>query len=148
MKKEVFLAIGIGFALGLVITFGIWTANKSLRQLQPTPSPLPSPFLSPPPAGEAPQATPLQLTLTVTSPQDEAVVNTSTVVLAGRTAGGATVVATYENGEQLVEADANGAFSLQVKLIAGYNTISVSAFDGEGNEVSETLTVTYTTAKI
>ncbi|MCJ7829738.1 hypothetical protein MUP50_01460, partial [Patescibacteria group bacterium] len=32
MKKEILIAIIIGFVLGLVITFGIWTANKSLKE--------------------------------------------------------------------------------------------------------------------
>ena len=34
MKKEILIAILIGFILGLIITFGIWTANKSLKDNQ------------------------------------------------------------------------------------------------------------------
>ncbi len=35
MRKEVLVAIIIGFGLGLVITFGIWTANKALKTAAP-----------------------------------------------------------------------------------------------------------------
>ena len=35
VKKEVLIAIIIGFGLGLVITFGIWTANRALKTSAP-----------------------------------------------------------------------------------------------------------------
>ena len=50
MRKEIIIAIGVGFVIGLIITFGIYTANKALKQKsQPTAelpqaeTPLPSP---------------------------------------------------------------------------------------------------------
>lgn len=144
MKKEVILAIAIGFALGLVITFGIWTANKSLKNLpqagiSPTPSPTAvSPTPTPPEANA----------LTISSPDDEALINDNSVTISGQTTANSTVLVVWEQDEQVVAADTSGNFSLVVDLVAGYNVITVYAYDTPGNESSKSLTVTYTTAKI
>ena len=142
MKKEVILAIAIGFALGLVITFGIWTANKSLKNL-PQPSPT-STSLTPAP-------TPNQTTnnqLTITSPEDELLTSSDTVTVSGKAAAGSTVVITSEDAEKVVPVDASGNFTSVVDLISGSNIITVFAYDPTGNESSQSLTVTYSTAKI
>ena len=148
MKKEVLVAIGIGFGLGLIITFGIWTANKSIKQFSSskvTVSPLPA-LTSP-----APSPTPDQTNnqLSISSPDDEALVNTDSVTLTGKSTPKAVIAITYEDAETITEADANGNFSTNVDLVGGYNTIVVTALDpATGTESSQTLTVTYTTAKI
>ena len=51
MKKELVLAITIGFILGLIITGGIYVANKSLKNL-PRPS-LPTMVPKPKPCSKA-----------------------------------------------------------------------------------------------
>ena len=144
MKKEVFLAIAIGFALGLVITFGIWTANKSLKNLpQAGVSPTPSPTaVSPTPIP------PVANALTISSPDDEALINDNSVTISGQTTANSTVLIVWEQDEQVVATDTSGNFSLKVDLVAGYNVITVYAYDTAGNESSKSLTVTYTTAKI
>lgn len=143
MKKEVFLAIAIGFALGLVITFGIWTANKSLKNL-PQPSPTTTSLV--------PSPTPTnQLTnnqLTISTPEDESLTSSDTVTVSGKATAGSTVVITYEDGEKVVPTDASGNFTSAIDLISGYNIITVFAYDTAGNESSQSLTVTYSTAKI
>lgn len=148
MKKEVLLAISIGFILGLVITFGIWTANKSLVGLKKnTPAPTPTviatdttPLPTTPPTTSS--------TLTITSPDDEAFSSKNTITISGKTTAGATVVIIYEGNDDVVLADANGNFSDDIDLITGFNTINVSAFDNTGNKATANLTVTYSTAKI
>lgn len=151
MKKEVLLAISIGFALGLVITFGIWTANKSLASIKkntpkPTPTEMaqntPSANVSPTPAATASSA------LTITSPDDEAFSAKNTTTVSGKTTPGSTVVILYEGNDDVVLADTNGNFTDDIDLITGFNTITVSAFDKNGTESTQTLTVTYSTAKI
>ena len=148
MKKEVFLAIAIGFALGLVITFGIWTANKSLKNLpksSPAPSIAPQSEVGPTPAPTN------QVTgnlLTITSPADEALVNTPKITLTGTAVPSSIITVIYEDGQVVTTADASGNFSLDVPLVGGYNIIKVTAFDKSGASSEQTLTVTYTTAKI
>ena len=143
MKKEVILAIAIGFALGLVITCGIWTANKSLKNL-PQPSPT-STSLTPSPI-PANQLTNDQLT--ILTPEDELLTASNTVTVTGKTSAGSTIIITSEDAEKVVPVDATGNFTSVVDLISGYNTITVFAYDSAGNESSQSLTVTYSTAKI
>ncbi len=142
MKKEVILAISIGFALGLIITFGIWTANQSFKNL-PQPSPKASVAPSPTPTNQQPTNQ-----LTISTPDDESLVSTGTVTLSGTTTPNATLLIVSENGEQTANANASGAFSLDVDLITGFNTITVYSYSTDGKEASKSLTITYSTAKI
>lgn len=153
MKKEVFLAITIGFVLGLIITFGIWTANKSLKNLPQTktvatatPAPTqPSTSGNPNPQ---PTSTPNTSGLIISQPVDEALVSTDTITLTGKAAASATIVVFAETGEQITTADSTGNFTTSVKLEGGYNQIKVTAFDNNGNMSSQSLLVTYSTSKI
>ncbi len=148
MKKEVFLAIAIGFALGLVITFGIWTANKSLKNLPSTkPTPTPETVSVTPTPASTTQATQTS-TLTLASPVDEALVTTAKVTVSGKTSPQAAVVILSEDNQQIVSADAKGEFTTSVNLVPGYNFLRVQAYDPDGNMTEASAVVTYTTAKI
>lgn len=148
MKKEVILAIVIGVGLGLVITFGIWIANRSLKNLDTskpqatdesvitnTPTPAPSPSS----ASES---------LTITSPDNEALLSDPNVKITGSTIAGNTVIILHENGQDSVVADSSGNFSDSIKVSGGYNTITVISVSPTGSQTSKTLVVTYTTAKL
>lgn len=145
MKKEVILAIAIGFALGLVITFGIWTANKSLKGLPGRPTPTPQTVDATPTTTTDNSAA---ISLALTSPADEALVATPKITVSGKTVAGATVVIIDEANQQIMAADDKGEFSVTVSLIAGYNTIRVAAYDTSGNTTTQSVIVTYSTAKI
>ena len=142
MRKEVLIAIAIGFVLGLVITFGIWTANRALQKATvqgPTPTP----------AEEEPTATPTpSFTLKVTSPKDNTISSQESIKITGETGPEATVVILYPEGEKILEADEEGKFSTEITLRGGENLATISAYSQEGNEVSQTLTIVYSTAKI
>lgn len=141
MKKEVFLAISIGFALGLIITFGIWTANRSLKNARLAASPTPSPTAIPLSTPTTPVTT---NKLTIISPEDESLVNTPQITLTGKTDANTPVAITYEDiKQQIVTSDTSGNFKAVIDLVSGYNTINVTAL---GN--TQTIIVTYSTAKI
>lgn len=150
MKKEVLLAIGVGFALGLIITFGIWTANKSLKKANI--AKIATVFSTPSPTtiSSTPVPSPISNTaLTITSPEDESLVATDTINITGKASPKSIISVTYEEGQMLAEADVNGNFTVGVDLIGGYNTIVITATDPlTGVESSQTLIVTYSTAKI
>jgi len=140
VRKEVLIAIIIGFGLGLVITFGIWTANRALETSAPqkqaplveetTPTPVPG------------------LSLILTSPEDNSISSEEKIEVSGLTTPGATVVILYQEGEKILEADQEGSFSTEITLVGGANEIKISAFDQEGNQAEKTLTVVYSTAEI
>ena len=150
MKKEVFLAIAIGFVLGLIITFGVWTANNSLKQLSHAPSP--TPLSSPEPQAQAATPTPPPATnnlqLTVSAPDPDLLTNSQSLTVKGSTSPNATVAILSESAETTVTADSSGNFSADVSLEGGYNRLTVSAFDKDSHTASLTLVVTYTTSKI
>jgi len=140
VRKEVLIAIIIGFGLGLVITFGIWTANKALKEAAP------EKMLAP---EETPMPTPIPaFSLTLVSPEDNSISEEETIKVSGSTTPGAVVVILYQEGEKILEADSEGQFSTEITLAGGANEIKVSAYDEEGNEAEKTLTVVYSTAEI
>ena len=142
MRKEVFIAITIGFALGLVITFGIWTASKALKETAPKKE-------VPPQITEEQLPTPTpQALLVIISPEDNSISNKEKIEVSGKTSAGTTVVVLYEEGEKIIEANSEGNFTTEITLIEGSNEITVSAYNKEGNEVSKTLSVVYSTAEL
>lgn len=139
MKKEVILAIVIGFSLGLVITFGIYTARQALNRHQSA-NPSPSPQ-------SAPAATPVH-SLTLTAPEDEAVLSQPTATVSGMTTANALVTLFTESEELLVYADAGGKFSAPITLVGGANDITVTAITPDGLTATAQLTLIYSTATI
>lgn len=142
MKKEVLIAIVIGFALGLVITFGIWTANQALKKpaVEEIPPSEVETALTPTPMPE--------FSLLITSPEDNSISSKTSIEVNGQTIPSAIVVILYQEGEKILEADGNGNFSTEITLAGGENEITISAYDQEDNEISKTLTVVYSTAEI
>ncbi len=142
MKKEVLIAIIIGFALGLLITFGIWTANKAIltkSEAQPEEKEAKEIVEPTPPIG---------FTLNILSPQDEALIDTNKAEIKGSSVAAAIIVIAAENEEKIIEADENGSFATEVSLVRGINEITITAFNQEGEKTSQTLNVVYSTAEI
>ena len=145
MRKEVLVAIIIGFGLGLVITFGIWTANKALKNTSTDSVETPAPLEEEIETALIPTPT---LELLITSPENNIVSEKETIEIIGQTAVKAIISIIYPDGEKLLEADEDGNFSTEISLVGGDNQIKISAFSSEGDEASKTLTVVYSTAKI
>ncbi len=145
MKKEVILAVTVGFVLGLIITFGVWTANKNLKPLisqnQNRPTPTPISTTTPTPAQS-------QISISITSPENEFVTTDKNLTLTGQTQPGLTVFITTEIGQTVVLADSAGKFTYEFSLEGGYNRITATAYDASGNSASRDILVTYTTSKI
>lgn len=141
MRKEVLFAIVIGFSLGLLMTFGVWTANKAMNQTQTKKEVPQEQTIVPSPSQQN------QLTLSITSPEDNTVSEEENISISGSTKAGAVVVVIYPEGEKILEANDNGQFSTSISLSSGSNDIEVSAYDKEGNKDTKTLSVVYSTAE-
>ncbi len=149
MRREVILAIAIGFAIGLLIAAGLLLGRKTIREKikilpkqQTIASPAPS---EPSPSPISPIA---PITLTILSPEDESIIGENKVTLKGQTEPEAIISVIYEEGEALGEADKDGNFDFEIPLIGGANKITITAYNPEGEEKSETITAVYTTAEI
>ena len=80
-----------------------------------------------------------QLSLIITSPADESVVEVNNIIITGQTAPEAVVSV---NGD-VVNVDASGKFSAPVTLEEGPNVIEINATDPAGNEASTEIVVAY-----
>jgi len=144
MKKEVLIAIITGFALGLLITFGVWTANRAIKK-----KPSEEPVISPSPEiVVSPQPKESELSLTIFSPEDNLLSDQEEIEVSGETVPEAVIVIFYQEGEKILETDESGQFKTTITLVGGDNEIEISAYDLEGNEIKKTLTVVYSTADI
>ncbi|OGY17732.1 MAG: hypothetical protein A2784_01250 [Candidatus Chisholmbacteria bacterium RIFCSPHIGHO2_01_FULL_48_12] len=139
MKKEVILAIVIGFSLGLVITFGIYTARQAISRHQTT-NPSPSPQASP--------VTSSAHGLTITAPEPETVFTKTEATVSGMTTPNALVTLFTQEAEVIVYADTTGKFSTPVTLVGGANDITITAITPEGLTATTTLILIYSTATI
>lgn len=141
MKKELLIAIIVGFGLGLVVIFGIKTANQAVNkaapsEIQTTTESSPTPVVS--------QA----FSLTVNSPEDNAISDKEKITVSGQTAAGATVAMVFTDGEKIIQADDKGNFSGEITLIGGINQIEITAYDSSDNEATKTVNVVYSTSVI
>lgn len=148
MKKEVYIAIIIGFVLGLLITGGVWLANKT-SLLKPLLNPGASTQkISENNGAATPIPTVPPLLLTITSPQNHDIYDKETINVSGSTSQPATIVILYNEGEKIIETDKDGNFTADITLIAGANEITISAHDESGNEVDQKLEIIFSTAVI
>jgi len=141
MRKEVIIAIVLGFALGLVITFGIWKANKALKKEVPEEVPVVEEVTL------EPTPTPA-FDLQIISPADQSISEEAKITITGKTQPGSVIAVAYEKGEDIVEADSAGNFEVEVGLVSGINEIEITAFSLEGDEASKSLNIVYSTAEI
>jgi hypothetical protein len=81
------------------------------------------------------------LTLNLESPSDGTLITDSQVLIKGRTLAGATVVFYTDADENSVEADVSGNFEGTIGVVEGINTITVTAYGEDGQEVSTTLDI-------
>jgi len=83
--------------------------------------------------------------LAIENPKDESVTDTKTITISGKTSPKATIIVSTENIDQVVNAAANGDFTLTIIVGNGTNVIQITAIFADGEEKKVTRTVTYST---
>lgn len=143
MKKEVLTAIAIGLGIGLLLTFGVYYANRYLKEANQIQSPLSE-------KEKTGAVTPTEIlpSLSLTSPIDESISKEIKISVIGITSPSAWVVVLTEKGELTLQADVKGNFETNISLVSGENEIEVKSFGDKGEMVSKTVTVVYSTAEI
>jgi hypothetical protein len=137
MKKEVLIAIIVGLALGLIITFGIYRAQSSInRQNQPTETE----------TRDETDETAHQLT--VIQPENNGIVDEDFIEVTGLTSSNSLVTLVTADSETVVQADELGNFSGSVELTAGINSLVVTSYSLDGSQVSAQLAVVFSTADL
>lgn len=142
MRKEVILAIIIGVIFGGVGLYGLKLANQTVvsqkieepESITPTISTTPTPSITD--------------TINIDSPTDHSVSFNSTINIKGRTRPNSPVAITVENSDEIVQSDTQGIFSLDVTLVGGENNITVSVPQQNGEVMTKTISVIYTSTTI
>ncbi len=131
MRKEVLFAVLAGSFLGLIIAFGIYRANLSMKRSDTNTSSKQTP---PPVAG---------LNIAVDKPENEDVITDSPVQFSGITKAGAWTIVSTEDSDFLAIAKDDGTFKIDSELTGGANQIIVSAIDAQGAIAQQKLTVVF-----
>lgn len=140
MRKEVIVAIILGFIVGITIAFGVYNANQSLKKAKIAPSPSTS--------DEVISSSKPKTTLVISEPEDNIVLKNNEATISGQTAPQAVVAIMTEEDNELVIADNEGVFTSNINLISGANEIKVISIDSSGNKEEKSINVVYSTQKI
>lgn len=133
MRKEILFAILAGVTFGLIIAFGVWRANVALR-------PNGTKTTAPEDNSRTAQG---DFRITIAKPQDYQVITTSLAVLTGITRPDVWVVISAEDEDYVAKTNESGEFEIEVDLVGGVNEIIITAFDTDGAEIQEKLTLIY-----
>lgn len=134
MRKEIIWVAAIALFFGLVIAFGVWRINSSIR-----------------PSAVATESTPAPKTvsefkITLNKPENEDVTTQSSVLVTGITKPLIWVVVSGEEEDYILQSNDKGVFEQEAELIAGVNQIKITAFDPQGNQSVEKVLVVYSSA--
>jgi hypothetical protein len=134
MKKEAVIAIIGGFILGLIITFGIVTAQKSIKEKSAPPTIVPTVI---------PLPTVPSISLFINSPQNNELVKEKVTMVSGSTDPNSMVSIISTTDRNSAVADPQGNFSFPIELISGVNLITVASYNPQGISIEKNLKVIY-----
>lgn len=138
MRKEVIAAVVTGILLGVTVAFGVWRANVALKPE----SQEQSESFTPTPQVKSQTG---EFGLTIAKPEQNQVITESPVSVSGITKTGAWVTISGEEEDYIVQADEKGEFIEEVELTGGVNQLVLTAFNDQGEEISQNLTLVYST---
>lgn len=143
MKKEVIVAILIGFGIGLIITFGVITARSAINQNQEKIIGAVTPA-----AGVTANLEKPIHKITLSQPENRSVVNSEKIEIGGATTPlSAVAVMTGSSRDTITIADEAGRFYQEVTLSGGANIIKIVSISPKGEKAESQTLVVYTTAE-
>ena len=135
MRKELIVASIIGIGFGLVIAFGVYRINSSLK-------PNGNKTLSTP----NPKTVISEFKITLDKPQNNDVLTEDSIAVTGITKPLTWISVSGEDEDYVVQSDDKGLFSQDVNLIPGVNQIKLTAFDALGAQSIEKVLVVYSSS--
>jgi len=136
MKKEVLIAIIVGFSLGLIITFGIYRAQKSLKDRAESKNTTQE-------SAQTDGTT--NIALSITQPEDGSITDEDIITVGGITKKNALITIISSEDHQTTQADELGNFSVEFSLDAGENQIHITSFSDDDTKQEKTISVVYST---
>jgi len=130
MRKEVLFAILAGGIFGLVVAFGVWRLNSTVKEgesAQTSASPTPS----------------AKSGVTVAKPLEKQVITDSSVEISGITKPESFVVISTPAKDFFGISDSNGEFKIKTDLEGGINKIKISVLENQDVIAQTDLTLVY-----
>lgn len=137
-SRETILAAIAGLAVGLLAAWAVWSLPNFLPKKEEAPTEITQEEITPSETVEE------AFNLTLSQPENEALMETNQVTVIGKTSKGATVIVNGPLKDEVVTTGNDGSFSVTITLEEGANEINVTAYDKTGTEKSEIRTVNYT----
>ncbi len=134
MRRELIWAGIIGITFGLVIAFGVWRINSSLKS-KPAET-----TTTPPPVQNQ------EFKIALNKPENDDVVTEDSVTVSGITKSLAWMTISGEEGDYIIQSEQSGVFEQEVDLIPGVNQIKITAFDPDGNKSTEKVLVVFSSS--
>lgn len=139
MKKDVTVAIIVGFVIGGIAALGIVNVPALLKK-NSTPTAV-SQSVTPQPT---PQVTPLALALEIAQPADQSIASSKNADIRGKTLPESLVVLDTDEDNTSTRAGNDGSFKFQAPLREGSNVLTITTYNDKADSESKTLTVYYT----
>jgi hypothetical protein len=148
MFKEIIVAIIIGGILGLGITGGYLTMQRKDQPTNKNNSVITEPTLIPTSTNQQPNNQEKDNSITITSPENNALISTSKTTISGTTTPNSNIIIATTSETFTGKSDDKGRFEISVILDSGLNIIKISSIDSENNQKDTSINITYSTAKI
>lgn len=136
MKKEMAIAVLIGFLLGLIITYGIYRLRISHVKKMPTPTPTNQPNTS---------STEDESILAIHNPENGTVQKEKSTTVTGAALPNSYIVLFVNDTDYLRKTDQQGNFTFEVPLQTGSNVLSLQLLQDDGKTVTKERTIIVTT---
>ena len=140
INRDLLITIILGFVVGLIFAYGVWTAQQSLKNPQQIISPQPTTI----PASESAQLNSDQpptdtstnqageKIFTISYPYQYLLTDNKKLTVKGRANQQASILLIAESGQQTAVPDQDNDFVLDVNLITGINNLAVFAVWPDG----------------
>lgn len=136
MKKEVLIAVIVGFSLGLIITFGVYRAQKSIKERSNNQNATQESLL---------EDKNTDIPLSLTQPEDGSITDKDTITIGGITKKNAIVSVISPEDHKITQADELGNFSVEFSLDGGENQIQIKSFSDDETTQEKSISVVYST---
>lgn len=144
MKKDVTVAVIVGFILGAVVAITFVNFPKLLKKGSDVAQNVSSPSITP---AITATISPTE-NLIIDEPSDESIATKNTVNIVGKTKANNTLVAVSELDGVIKTASSDGSFSFPFKLTEGGNKIYIASYDKNGTSETKILTIFYTVEEL
>lgn len=144
VKKDIGVAIFIGFLLGVAVALLATNLPKIIKEGIKYSQQLPLPTAVP----TSIENTAAKLEFTLDTPQNDSIVGSEIIEVAGQAKEGQTIVVESSNDHLIMEASGSGNFAGKLNLLEGANKIYVTAYNSDGNFNAKTVNVYFTTEKL